>query len=277
MKAQFKTYISLTKKEWNGMVVLLVLIALVLAAPYAYQWFSKDNTINVTEFNKAVAALNNANQRPLNGFKTPKNSLYKFDPNIASANDWQRLGITAKQTAIIKNYTSKGGRFRKAEDLQKIYNLTREDYNRLAPYVAIPAEKAVATAVVELNTADSAKLTAVKGIGPAFSKRIIYYRERLGGFVNKEQLKEVFGMDDLKYKEIAGQVKVDAGHIRKININTISFDKLRLMPYLSYKQVNAVIEYRKQHGDYNTIRDLENIAIIDAGILRKIEPYLIYK
>jgi competence protein ComEA len=276
MKAQIKNYLSLTKKEWNGMVVLLVLIALVLIAPYVYQWLRKDNTINVTEFNTAVAALNKANPRLLNGPEPPKNGLFKFDPNTASADDWQRLGITAKQAAIIKNYTSKGGRFRKAEDLQKIYGLSKVDYAKLAPFIIIPKENTRAIVVIELNAADSSKLTSIDGIGGAFAKRIIYYRERLGGFITKEQLKEVYGIDALKYDEIKNQVKVDAGRIRKININTISFDKLRLMPYLNYKQVNAIIEYRKQHGDYTSTGDLKNIAIIDDDILRKIEPYLVF-
>jgi competence protein ComEA len=83
-------------------------------------------------------------------------------------------------------------------------------------------------------------------------------------------------MDDIKYREIKDQVKADPARIHKININTINFDKLRLMPYLDYKQVNAIIEYRKQHGKYTTIDDLKNIAIIDDGILRKIAPYLVF-
>jgi competence protein ComEA len=280
MKTQFKNYMSLTKKEWNGMVVLLVLIALVLAAPYAYQRFHKDNTINVTEFNAAVAQLNKANPQAnqlSDGGKAQNVALFKFNPNTSTAADWQKLGLTAKQAAIIKNYTAKGGRFRKAEDLKKIYGLTKVDYARLAPFIIIAEEKAADNVVVELNSADSAKLTSVEGIGPGFAKRIIYYRERLGGFASKEQLKEVYGLDELKYKEVAGQLKVDAGRIRKININTITFDKLRLMPYLDYKQVNAIIEYRKQHGNYTSIADIENIAIIDDGILRKIEPYLVFK
>lgn len=259
------------------MVVLLVLITIVLVAPYAYQWLHKDNTINVTEFKAEIAALDKANPRPLNGFETSKNALFEFDPNTASARDWQKLGITEKQAAIIKNYTTKGGRFRKAADLQKIYGLTKVDYARLAPFIIIPEERAKPNVVVELNTADSAKLTTIDGVGGTYAKHIIYYRERLGGFTSKEQLKEVFGMDDLKYDEIKGQVRVDANRIHKININTITFDKLRLMPYLNYKQVNAIIEYRNQHGNYATIRDLENIAILDANILRKIEPYLIYR
>lgn len=257
------------------MVVLLILIALVLIAPYVYQWLRKDNTINVTAFNTAAAALNKANLQTTDGNRAANVTLFKFNPNNLSAGDWRKLGITAKQAAIIKNYTAKGGRFRKAEDLQKIYGLTKLDYARLAPFIIIPQEKA--NIIVELNTADSARLTAIDGIGGAFAKRIIYYRERLGGFITKEQLKEVYGIDELKYNEIKDQVKVDAGHIRKININTITFDKLRLMPYLNYKQVNAMIEYRKQHGDYTSINDLKNIAIIDDNILRKIEPYLVFK
>ena len=259
------------------MVVLLVLIALVLIAPYVYQWYNKDSTINVNEFNKALAALNNANLSPKNDLKSQKIALFKFNPNTASVGDWQQLGITAKQVAIIKNYTTKGGSFRKAEDLQRIYGFTKIDYARLAPFIIIPEERAKPNIIVELNTADSAALVSIEGIGPAFAKRIIYYRERLGGFITKEQLKEVFGIDELKYSEIKNQVRVNAARIRKININTITFDKMRLMPYLNYKQVNAIIEYRKQHGDYTSIDDLKNIAIINADILIKIEPYIIYK
>src|SRR6478735_8536726 len=111
MKAQFKNYLSLTKKEWNGMVVLLVLIAVVLVAPYIYQWYHKDNTINVTAFKADVAALNEANPQLSNDLKSLKNDLFKFNPNTISTDDWQRLGLTAKQAAIIKNYTTKGGRF----------------------------------------------------------------------------------------------------------------------------------------------------------------------
>jgi competence protein ComEA len=178
MKTQFKNYISLTKKEWNGMVVLLLLIAVVLAAPYVYQWYHKDNTINVTAFNSDFAALNHANPTILNGAESQKTDLFKFNPNTISAGGWQRLGITEKQAAIIKNYTSKGGRFRKTEDLQKIYGLTKVDYARLAPFIIIPEEKAKSSVVVELNTADSARLTTIDGIGGAYAKRIIYYIQR---------------------------------------------------------------------------------------------------
>lgn len=279
MKAQVKNYISLTKKDWNGITVLLVLIALALAAPYVYQWLAKDNIIKPKEFNAAVAQLNKANKLSIIKDSTGKAgvALFKFNPNNATTGQLEQLGLTVHQANTIKNYTAKGGRFYHASDLKKIYGITDSDYMHLAPYINIPEGSIKPKIVIELNLSDSAGLTTVEGIGPAFAKRILSYRERLGGFIHKEQLKEVFGVDELKYKEIAPQVKVDSGRIRKININTISFDKLRLMPYLNYKQVNALVEYRKQHGDYIAINDLKNIAIIDEQILRKIEPYIIFK
>ncbi|OOQ61004.1 ComEA family DNA-binding protein [Mucilaginibacter pedocola] len=281
MKAQLKQHLSLTKKEWNGMLVLVLLIAAVLAAPYVYQWQHKDSIINAKDVDAALAQLNKANPGMAkasagSNVSAKHRSLFKFNPNNLPAADWAKLGLSDKQIAIIKNYEAKGGKFYKPADVKKIYGITEADYKALAPYIDIPKES-INNIIVELNTADSAKLTQLSGIGPTFAKRIIYYRERLGGFVNKEQLKEVFGIDDLKYDELKTQIKVDASHIRKIEINAITFDKLRLMPYLNYKQVSAIIEYRNQHGNYASIADLSNIAIIDEGILRKIEPYLSYK
>ena len=291
MKTRIKNYLSITKKEWNGLVVLVVLIALVLAAPYIYQVFRKDNTINFKDFNKAAAQLNKAGVK--SGFdpdkevpetaekKTPP-TMFPFNPNTVSQEQWQKLGLNEHQAEVIKHYIDKGGRFYNRQDLKKIYAITPDDYKRLEPYINIPdagyaSNKVKPGEIIELNSADSAKLTALRGVGPASAVIILRYRNRLGGFYRKEQLKEVYGIDSLRYEEIKSQVSVNLAKIKKLPINTISFDQLRLFPYLNYKQVNAVIEYRKQHGNYNSIDDLKNIVLLDAGILRKIEPYISFK
>jgi competence ComEA-like helix-hairpin-helix protein len=132
-------------------------------------------------------------------------------------------------------------------------------------------------ATVELNTADSAQLTQVHGVGPSFAMRIVRYRYRLGGYYNKEQLKEVYGIDDTIYRKLKDQLTIDRGAITKININTISFASLRQFPYLDYKQASAVIEYRNQHGKYASLDDIKNVAIITPEIITKIEPYIIFR
>jgi DNA uptake protein ComE-like DNA-binding protein len=285
MKAQLIKYLSITKKEWNGLVVLIVLIALVLAAPYVYQLFHKDSTINVKDFDKAVAQLSKIEDHGSNmdgssgsDEKILHPVMFPFDPNNLTIKQWQQLGLSERQANVIKHYEAKGGKFYSKEDVKKIYAITADDYRRLEAYIQIPEavtlKKAGPGEIIELNSADSAKMTELKGIGPSFAVRIIRYRNRLGGFYNKEQIKEVFGIDSAKYAEIEGHVSVNAAKVKRIAINTISFDQLRVFPYLSYKQVNAIIQYRQQHGDYASITDMKNIAILNEEILRKIEPYL---
>jgi competence protein ComEA len=289
MKARIKNYLSISKKEWNGMVILVILIAGVLAAPYVYQLFRKDSTINFKDFDKAVAALSKAekdgNYHEKNAGSDDKISnpvMFPFNPNNLTIQQWEQLGLSEHQANVIKNYEAKGGRFYNKEDVKKIYAITPDDYKRLDPYINIPPEDYVTKKVkpgeiIELNAADSAKLTELKGIGPSFAVRIARYRNRLGGFYHKEQLKEIYGIDSSKYADIQNQVSVNPGLVKKININTISFDQLRIFPYLAYKQVNAIIQYRAQHGNYNSIADMKNIVILDDGILSKIEPYLDFK
>jgi competence ComEA-like helix-hairpin-helix protein len=287
MKQQAKNYLSITKKEWNGMVVLVVLIAATLALPYIYQLWHKDSTINQTELNQALAILGKAKidstQNIVSDNKITIATLFDFNPNSLPSGKWKQLGLSDREIQIIKNYEAKGGHFYRNTDLQKIYGITPEDYKRLEPYIDIPQSGQYVSntlnpgATIEVNTADSAKLTKVRGIGPSFAMRIIRYRDRLGGFYHKEQLTEVFGVDTTKYNEIKDQLTVDPSKVTRLKINTISLPSLQQFPYLNYKQVNAIIQYRAQHGNYNSINDMANVAILPPEVLHKIEPYLSYK
>jgi len=270
------------------MVVLVIVIILVLALPYAWPLWRKDNTINQKDFDKAIALLSKARidssgNKTVSDAKNPNPTLFDFNPNNLPAPQWKQLGLSDHQVSIIKNYESKGGHFYKNTDVQKIYGITAEDYKRLEPYIDIPqkgeyvSNKLKPGATVEVNTADSAKLTQVRGIGPSFAMRIIRYRDRLGGFYHLEQLKDVYGVDTAKYAEIKDQLRVDPAAVTKISINSISFASLRQFPYLTYKQVNAIIQYRAQHGNYASMNDMRNIAIITPQDIQKIEPYLSFK
>lgn len=273
-----KNYLSVTKKEWNGMVVLLMLILLILAAPYIYQYFHKETSTDFKDFDKAVALLNSGKSNNLSEEKITNPVLFKFDPNNLPAKKWQQLGLSEKQIATIKNYEAKGGRFFKEEDVRKIYGITADDYKRLAPFIDIPDGYAnKPNIMVELNSADSAKLTRINGIGPAFAQRILEYRKRLGGFLNKEQLMEIYGLDEDKFNHIKNQIDINPARITKIKINQVDFEGLRRFPYLTNKQTNAIIQYRNQHGNYAAIADMRNIVILNDDILRKIEPYIDFK
>ncbi len=305
MHAAIKNYFGITKKEWNGMLVLAALMILILVAPDVYQLFVIPEKVDFRRIKEAQLILNEAiAEKPVYGNNTydPVNKAdasfstkklkakyFSFNPNNLPAELWEKLGLSERQIKVIKNYEAKGGKFYKKEDLQRIYSVKPEDYARLEPYIDIPEKKfsnnypntaslykSRPMVMVEINHADSAQLTAIKGIGPAFANRILKYRNRLGGFYRKTQLLEVYGLDSTKYEEIEKQVVIDASEITKININTCDFDDLKRNPYLNFKQMNAIIQYRKQYGNYKSISDLKNVAILSDEVIRKTEPYFSY-
>ena len=197
------------------MVVLVVLIALVLAAPYVYQLLHKDNTINFKDFDKAIAQLSKieqvdgyADDKPVSDDKLLHPVMFPFNPNSLTVAQWKQLGLSERQANVIIHYEAKGGRFYRKEDLKKIYAITADDYTRLEPYINIPeveyiSKKAKPGEIIELNGADSARMTMIRGVGPSFAVRIIRYRNRLGGFYNKEQLKEIYGVDSVYDSTVA--------------------------------------------------------------------------
>ena len=81
-------------------------------------------------------------------------------------------------------------------------------------------------------------------------------------------------MDSLRYGQLEKQIVVDASSIKKLPINAATFDELRHHPYLTFKQINALIQYRKQHGFYASADDLRKVLLLNEEIIRKIEPYL---
>lgn len=128
---------------------------------------------------------------------------------------------------------------------------------------------------VELNSADSLDLVQLYNIGPAFAKRILKYRALLGGFVDKRQLWEVYGMDSVRYNDVAPYVTVDAQHVVPMDINGASVNELKHHPYLDYYQAKAIVRFREEQGPYNNIGDLHKVALIDNETFNKISPYLV--
>ncbi|MCL2683172.1 MAG: helix-hairpin-helix domain-containing protein [Bacteroidales bacterium] len=127
---------------------------------------------------------------------------------------------------------------------------------------------------VQANTCDTLDLQQIRGIGSTISKRIIRYREQLGGFVRKEQLLEVWGIDSARYVQIESAFIIDKKNIRKLNINTASIRELQNHPYLDYYQAKAIVQTRDQQGFYENIADILKLALIDRETFDLIRDYL---
>lgn len=257
---------------------------LVLAMDTLQQRQSRKNTIEKEDFGRAYQYERTA------GKSFTQGELFLFDPNVITVEEWQRLGLNARTSKTIANYIQKGGRFRKAEDLKKIWGMPAGFYDRVKEYVRISVPKNPSpyeenrpafvreerkVSVIDINKADSADFIALPGIGSKLSARILSFRDKLGGFYAVEQVAETYGLPDSTFQKIKGRLQVDENNVRKINVNTATKEELKTHPYIRWNIANAIVEYRNQHGAFEHLDELKNIMLINEDTFRKIAPYLV--
>ena len=149
----------------------------------------------------------------------------------------------------------------------------KHNYTSDTAKVETPAE---VETTIDLNTADTALLQQLYGIGPSFAGRIVEYRDKLGGFVTKEQLLEVYAMDSARYEGFKNRITVDSSFSpNKLRINYDSFKTLFRHPYLNYEEVKKIVNYREHKGLITSWRQLSKV--VGEGINPKLQYYVDYQ
>lgn len=128
--------------------------------------------------------------------------------------------------------------------------------------------------VVELNSADTTTLMLLHGIGPAFARRIVRYRERIGGYVDESQLLEVYGFTPELLAHIAPYIKLDTLLVKRLKINSIGLKQLIKHPYIEYYQARDIVVLRNQGVIFHSIDDLRAVPSMADSTLRRLDPYL---
>ncbi|OFX70974.1 MAG: hypothetical protein A2X12_06475 [Bacteroidetes bacterium GWE2_29_8] len=212
--------------------------------------------------------------------KITKDQLFYFNPNVISDSQMEKLGFNNIQIKTINNYRNKGGWYYKEDDFAKMYNFTKDEISLILPFVKIESKLSVYSKkiytpiLIDLNNADSLELIKVRGIGPVFAMRIIKYRNLIGGFYCKEQLREVWGIDSIFYNLIVPQVLLNDSFLRKLNINKATYYELASHPYIGSKKANIIINYRRFHYPFSTIYDIQKTLVFDDSTIKKIAPYI---
>jgi competence ComEA-like helix-hairpin-helix protein len=214
--------------------------------------------------------------------------LFVFNPNTVTVEELEQLGFPQFLAQRIDNYRQKGGRFKLKADLQKIYGMPADLYEQLYNYIDLPEGKTKDTPkentiftknnlqkTIDLNQADTTDLIKLRGIGSKLANRIVSFREKLGGFYDFEQLKEVYGLSPEAIAEMQSRCTLpDKPTVRQLNINTSDEVALKNHPYIGYKLAGLIVAYRKQHGNYKEIEDLLKIKVMTQEQLVKMKPYL---
>jgi competence protein ComEA len=287
-------YFGFSQKEASGFIILSALIIITLFAPIVYnKTTSPDNDTRLSDkriLKGLIAEIEEkkhtqTEKTDSSGLRSQKANYFVFDPNTASLSELKKLGIHKYIAERIIKYRDKGGKFRIKNDLQKIYGFTTHQFQELHPFIQLPDSiqkterkdqvRNVTSITFDLNKADTIQLNKLKGIGAIMSARIIKYRDKLGGFVNKAQLSEVYSISALAMEELGKKTFIEKDFIPvQLNINTSTAQTLSLHPYIGKKLSATILNYKSQHGKFSNTDDLKQIISITSEQIEKLKPYL---
>lgn len=298
----WKDFLSFSRTERRGILILLALIVLVLIA----YWFipPRERTANTDEaFKEEYAAFKaslherNQNRKADDARRRPSREvvLVPFDPNTTDSAGFARLGLPPWMAKNILRYRAKGGKFRQPDEFKKVYGLTEAQYATLLPYITIgeafarrdtvrlytPGEKRDSLAtfkypvgtILSLNQADTTELKKIPGIGSGIARMIVGYRKQLGGFYRVEQLSELKLNIDL----LRPWLSTGSNETRRMNLNKASVERLNAHPYLNFYQAKVIVGYRKKKGALNSLQQLKLYDEFTPQDLERLAPYVCFE
>ena len=306
-KRFWKSYNEYSKSDRNAILILSVLILLSVSATIIVKNIQIESKYDYAGFEELLSEWEN--QKSKNDGKF----LFSFNPNTVTSEELDSLDLPENIKRNILNYRNAGGKFFKPEQVRKIYGMNDSIFNVIEEYIVISLEsdnlnqgrnktreqisddsdqfkqvqkaeteisKESASFIqsvftpIELNNADSADLVKLNGIGPVYAKRILKYRDLLGGFYSVSQLLEVYNFPEETFQKIENNILVDTLLLKKIRLNFAEYPDLIRHPYLNKKQVGALLNFREKNGSFHALEQLLSNGLIDNDTFSKLRPYL---
>lgn len=310
---QRETIFLLTREQWLGVLVLTLLACITLFLLHRIQVRRDNDIIQVSDTTLHSFATYQAEQDSIRQAqwhkKYPRDTIaihmQVFDPNTADSSTLVHLGLKKWQVSNMLKYRAKGGRYRKPEDMKRLYGMTDSIYMVLEPYIQIDTvaiaqyrdsirlSRRDSTAadsvpryvsqkrdtILNLRTADTTELKRIRGIGSYRAKQIIRYREQLGGFASVEQLREVKALhplltDSSSADSLLAHFVLDSVLVEPLYVNRMRIERLQRHPYLSFEQAQAIYELRRRKIQLHSIDALRTIDCLTEKDLQRLTPYL---
>ena len=292
------------KSDKDAIIILLIVIIIGLVVfPLLRGSEDEKESPNKTEY--AEKKGRNSRKKP-QYYNVPEKQyeLFDFDPNTADSTQLLRLGLQPWQVRNIYKYRAAGGRYNKPTDLARLYGLTLKQYKRLEPYIKIEKEVMAAdvykksddekpikkdTALIaypvkisegehiNINTADTNELKQIPGIGSYYARRIVSFRQRLGGIANVHQLLEIQGFPEssLKYMSVGESANNrNLPPITRIRINHLDVNALSRHPYIRYIQAKEIMNHRRLRGPIKKADDLRRLPSFTDKDVERVKPYI---
>jgi len=280
----------ISKRSKRGLLVLILASLGLIFFPRVYKFFQKEealviNSEQIAEFERTHKKFEKRNYSNYYSkkkkYKAPDS---KFNPNTYTLSDWINLGLSEKQSVVILKFTARG--IYTEEDLKRIFVIPEVLFELIRDSVVYPErfqntpnqesfkKQAKQITLINLNTADTTEFMKIYGIGAFYATQIIRYREKLGGYFTKEQLFEVWKMTPEAYDKIKDHVFISEKDVKRININSVTIEELKVHPYLKWNQANSIIKMRIQRNGFKNIEEIKESVLIDSETYEKLFPYL---
>ncbi|MFM8492339.1 MAG: ComEA family DNA-binding protein [Bacteroidota bacterium] len=305
----WRRFWELSRSERYGATVLMVLLSGHLVFRfYDYKYPPKPSVAVVEWTQKEIdfaATVDGMERGDQFGVISP---LKPFVFEKTDSAQFVGMGLSPRTAASLQRFRDRGGAVRSLADWYALRVLQDDEKERLAPYLLLPKptdhryganndqaqhsdqtlgnetarshnglKSARLWSVQDLNRSDSAEWDALPGVGPATARRIVEYRERLGGYLHVAQLLEIYGMDSARYESILPFVTLkDRASIRRISLNQCSESELAEHPYAGRTLARRLMAFRERHGSLPPPDSLLKIKLygVDSGKLSRLLPYL---
>ncbi len=291
-----KPFVFFSKRLERGTVLWLIVCAIVIFIPrieayffspaFDYEW----TYIEEKKYNFQQGGA-------VDDFPSKKKDYQKLwkacTPENLSYTDWQRLGLSPKQATSILRYKDKYGlkSYRQMQSIRVLPSALLEKIKDSLVFDEVKANKfttegespKITSSItvksdhkiqqLDLNTATEAMLVALPGVGVYTAQKIIAYRDRLGGFLDLNQLQEIKGLKMETLENILPYIELKK-MIQKMQLNEVTIDRLKQHPYLNWNQANSIIKMRTQKGKFSSIEELKESVLIDEDTYKKLLPYV---
>ena len=290
----FKSHFWLTKNQRNGILFLLIII-IFLQLILHFKNFDSQQLVDlsqpkITFYKKQLDSLKKKSS------KKKKFKIYPFNPNYISDYKGYQLGLNVDQIDRLLAHREQRLYVNSAKEFQTITKISDSLLKKISPFFKFPEwvqkknnnknyqQRYIPNSrinvseitTVDINKATLKDFTFIEGVDEYLSERIIKYRSKLQGFSFKEQLFEVWGLDELIANKILSTFSIkNKPIIKKVNINTASFKEVLSNPYIDYELCIQIFDYKDEVAELQSISEIKNIEGFPIKKYNRIVLYLL--
>ena len=289
MMEKIKSHFVFNKSQRNGILLLVFFITGFLVLNY-YVDFSKERLLDINS--KEVIAI----QKELDSLRTieiesKKPKVFPFNPNFLSDFKGYALGMSTEEIDRLLAFRKENKWINSVKDFKKVTKVSDSLLNKISPYFKFPEwisnskpkknylkkgfKEKTFQQKVDLNITTQEQLEKVNGIGKVYSKKIIDYRNKLGGFSDDIQIYQLYGLDYQVINKVLNEFTVKTPkEIVKMNFNSISASDIATIPGISFDLAKRIWEYRILNEQIESFSQLQNIEGLTKRKLQGIQLYL---